>query len=189
MKILVIEDNPLHIAGAKAQLKGHDLTVADSHEKGRVLLNKYHGFCPTYEQIDFDVVLVDLMMPPSEAGLERNLGFTESEMPMGIFLALMAATRGAKYVAVVTDMNHHKHPASAALDMFNRPFSVNGATVRLENYNVLGRFHMNDLSKRASHEEERADCMREEDQSQLVLVKKWARILESLLDPTSKDCE
>jgi hypothetical protein len=31
----------------------------------------------------------------------------------------MAALNGAKYVAVVTDTNHHDHPASAMLDAFD----------------------------------------------------------------------
>ena len=58
---------------------------------------------------------------------------------MGIFLALLAAKNGAKYVAVFTDSNHHLHPASACFDAFNLraswpvAFTVERASIMLIN--------------------------------------------------------
>lgn len=65
----------------------------------------------------FEAVLSDLLMP---AGREQQ-GLTGAkyigqEMPVGFALALMAVLQGARYVAVVTNMNHHDHPAAAMLD-------------------------------------------------------------------------
>lgn len=67
----------------------------------------------------FDVVFCDLLMPASEMTMGPNgRGYIGQEMPVGFALALMASLHGAKYVAVVTDTNHHDHPASAAIDAF-----------------------------------------------------------------------
>lgn len=66
---------------------------------------------------DFDAVLTDLMVPASKQaqGSDRLVG---QEMPLGTTIALLAISQGIKKVAVVTDMNHHSHPASAAFDCF-----------------------------------------------------------------------
>ena len=89
----------------------------------------------------FDTVLSDLLMPASEMTMGPDgLKYVGQEMPVGFALSLMAALHGAKYVAVVTDTNHHDHPASAMLDPFasrthghlaaNPPrFVINGAKV------------------------------------------------------------
>jgi len=67
----------------------------------------------------FDVVMTDLFVPASEraqggAGLQH----VGQQMPLGTTIALLALAVGIKKVAVVTDMNHHHHPASAAFDNF-----------------------------------------------------------------------
>lgn len=67
----------------------------------------------------FDVVLCDLLMPASAMTMgPKGEKFVGQEMPVGFALSLMAVIHGAKYVAVVTDTNHHDHPASAMLDTF-----------------------------------------------------------------------
>jgi len=48
----------------------------------------------------------------------EGLDLVGQEMPLGATIALLAICAGVKNVAVVTDKNHHYHPASAALDHF-----------------------------------------------------------------------
>lgn len=70
---------------------------------------------------NFDVVLLDLMMPASRnAQGGQGLDFVGKEMPIGTFLILLALRAGVKNIGMVTDTNHHHHPASAALDPINR---------------------------------------------------------------------
>lgn len=66
----------------------------------------------------FDAVLCDLHMPASGMTLkpDARAKYEGQEMPVGFALAFRAVLSGAKYVAVVTDINHHDHPASAMLD-------------------------------------------------------------------------
>lgn len=67
----------------------------------------------------FDAVLSDLLMPASKMTMgNKGMKYVGQEMPVGFALSLMAVLHGAKYVAVVTDTNHHDHPASAMLDPF-----------------------------------------------------------------------
>jgi CheY-like chemotaxis protein len=80
----------------------------------------------------FDAVLTDLMMPPSEQALAKPHKFTGQEMPLGTFFVLLALRAGVRKVGLVTDTNHHDHPASAALDVFyprNGAFDVGGTKV------------------------------------------------------------
>ena len=68
---------------------------------------------------NFDVVLTDLLVPASrQAQGPDGMGMVGQEMPLGATIALLAIAVGVKKVAVVTDMNHHNHPASAAFDCF-----------------------------------------------------------------------
>jgi hypothetical protein len=85
---------------------------------------KYHAADEKAEELatnysNFDVVLTDLLVPASRQAQggegERLVG---QEMPLGTTIALLALTVGVKNVAVVTDKNHHHHPASAAFDHF-----------------------------------------------------------------------
>ncbi|MDP3710113.1 MAG: hypothetical protein Q8R29_00090 [bacterium] len=78
---------------------------------------------------DFDVVLTDLLVPASrKAQGPEGKKFIGQEMPLGSIIALRALSAGVKMVAVVTDMNHHNHPASAAFDGF-MPFSIGDTKV------------------------------------------------------------
>ena len=69
----------------------------------------------------FDVVMTDLMVPASrQAQGPDGSRFVGQEMPLGTTIALLALVAGIKKVAVVTDMNHHNHPASAMFDCFGK---------------------------------------------------------------------
>lgn len=131
MKILVIDDNGNNREAARALLKEHEITTVGSYDEGQAAVKEAH---------DFEVVLVDLLMPASaQTQGPKGDQYVGKEMPVGIFLALLAAKNGAKYVAVFSDSDHHSHPASACFDAFNKyeseptPFNVNGAKIILSN--------------------------------------------------------
>lgn len=69
---------------------------------------------------NFDVVLLDLLMPASsKAQGPTGIPFVGKQLPMGTFLILLAMKAGVKNIGMVTDTNHHNHPASAAIDPMN----------------------------------------------------------------------
>lgn len=138
-----------------------------------------------YEQAmtypDFDVVLSDLLVPASgQAQGRKGYEHIGKEMPVGIFIGLVAAVRArAKYVAVFTDSDHHSHPASACFDVFNydggenhpMAFTVEGSKVLLSNRrNWVNEYDPQDLSKALEPEEysKRSDTVR---------AKNWAALL------------
>lgn len=158
LNILVIDDSVNHQQSARQVLGAeHNLTVVGTHDEALGLLEtkcdevkfealraqyKEQGVENHYERANsesilpyWDAVLCDLLMP---AGLNAQGGdglrYVGQEMPIGWSLAITAALRGAKYVAVVTDMNHHHHPASAMLDSMNhKVFDLQGARALFTN--------------------------------------------------------
>ncbi len=112
LSILVIDDTAKHIASAKSGLAGHKLTVATGYEEAMKTLGKEK----------FDIVLTDLHLPMSSKTMGDAFKLGEL-VPYGILLMVEAAHRGAKHVAVVTDLNHHADPFSAAFDYYSS-FSV-----------------------------------------------------------------
>ncbi|MEK7619803.1 MAG: hypothetical protein AAB413_01010 [Patescibacteria group bacterium] len=86
----------------------------------------------------FEVVLTDMMMPMGDWNTLRDACDPSQQIPYGFVLALRAAQRGAKWVAMVTDTNHHKGAMSAAIDCIGdsyysgkeADFQINGAKVR-----------------------------------------------------------
>lgn len=69
--------------------------------------------------LPFDAVLLDLLIPASSRTMgEIGEQYIGKKSEGGNTLALRAIALGIRYVAVVTDMNHHNHPASAAFDRF-----------------------------------------------------------------------
>lgn len=73
----------------------------------------------------FDVVLTDMMMPVSyEFSQSCALGACnpKEQVPYGFVIALKAALCGAKFVAMLTDTNHHKSAMSGALNHLGNPY-------------------------------------------------------------------
>jgi hypothetical protein len=112
--------------------------------------------------------------------------FVGQEMPVGIFLALLAAKNGAKFVAVFTDSDHHSHPASACFDDFNEheteptSFMVEGAKFLLcNNRNWVRPFHTEDLSQAMDYEE----FYKDEDAAKKVTIraKDWRSLFDCLV--------
>ncbi len=130
---------------------------------------------------DFDVVLSDLLVPASQQA-QGSMEFVGKEMPIGIFIGLLAAVKGrAKYVAIFTDSDHHSHPASACFDAFNEgeteptPFMVEGSKLLLSNTrNWVNQFDPKDLGRKLEHEEysKRSDTVR---------AKNWRALLAYLI--------
>ena len=131
---------------------------------------------------DFEVVLCDLLVPASEQSQRRDNDFIGQEMPVGIFIALLAAVKGcAKYVAVFTDCDHHSHPASACFDVFNEaenkptPFTVEGCKVLLSNTrDWICEFDLSDLTKKLEDKEHKS-------RTDKVRAKNWKELLEYLI--------
>lgn len=152
---------------------------------------------------DFDVVLTDLLVPASEQAMGPD-GYEHigKEMPIGIFIALLAAACGrVKYAAVFTDSSHHDHPGSACFDCFNAgegnptPFTVEGCKVLLSNTrNWVDYFDPKDMSlkvdlyKNLPSNVSPAERQREwTKQGKVVRAKNWATLLEYLLTGKPQD--
>jgi len=128
---------------------------------------------------NFDIVLTDLLVPASRQA-QGSMELVGKEMPVGIFIGLVAAVRArAKYVAVFTDSDHHSHPASACFDVFNHDggesdptaFMVEGSKVLLSNTrDWVNKYDPQDLSKALEYKEysKRSDTVR---------AKNWAALL------------
>ncbi|MCX6761523.1 MAG: response regulator [Candidatus Moranbacteria bacterium] len=145
LKILVVDDNQKHLDSALATLKDHNVTICNNYDEAVNLLEGQYvdpkgKSCYSFEEGAkalpyWDAVLCDLLMPAGENEQgPRGMRYVGQEMPVGWALALSAAFKGAKYVAVVTDMNHHNHPASALLDgLKGKVIKVEGAKVLMTN--------------------------------------------------------
>jgi len=112
LRILVIDDTPENITSAKKGLAGNRLTTVTGYEDAMNVLGSEK----------FDVVLTDLHLPMSSKTMGNKFKLGEL-VPYGILLMIEAAHRGAKHVAVVTDLSHHDDPFSAAFDHYSQ-FSV-----------------------------------------------------------------
>jgi len=121
LRILVVDDNETHRKSAQAQLgKTNTVSVVGTYDEAQKLLAGTYVSGNGREGMEtFDMVLVDLLMPASgRAQGDKGQQYVGEEMPVGIFLALLAAKQGAKHVAVFTDSDHHSHqrqPASISL--------------------------------------------------------------------------
>jgi CheY-like chemotaxis protein len=77
----------------------------------------------------FDAVLTDLMVPASSQNQPPGNMLVGKEMPLGTTIALLALVAGVKMVAVVTDIDHHADPASAAFDCFGSHYNRKGGRI------------------------------------------------------------
>lgn len=159
MKILVIDDTLAHQASARQTLGNHDLTVATSYEEGFRLLTPVASLPPPYKCCPdvrrgekgnyYDAVLSDMLMPATDMmlSLKAKERFEGKEEALGWVLVMRAVLNGTRFAALVSDTNHHDHPAGYALDALDnadedayawgdgRPttkkpqFNINGASV------------------------------------------------------------
>jgi CheY-like chemotaxis protein len=185
-KILVIDDNKLHRDAAVAQLGAeHELTVVGTYDEGQELL----GYVPVHGKSthahDYDVVLCDLLMPPS-GQQQVDDSFMRKEMPVGIFLALLACKNATKLclVGLLTDTNHHYHPGSACLDALYdnwdeilTPVGKHGRLTTSNHPYLVAEFLAADLSKPARDRMGKGIVPQE---AETVEVKHWKGLLEKI---------
>ena len=113
MKILVVDDKPIHRRSAKKlEELGHAV----------VLESCYMDVFNRKDLETFDVALIDLMMPAEDYALgqkamEEHLG---KEIPIGYALVFRLAMAFIRRIAVVTDGNHHHDPMVATMDYLQR---------------------------------------------------------------------
>lgn len=205
MRILVFDDSEVHRRAAEIQLADHDLTVVSTYEEAEKAVTVYldetaltayvdqkiergeeYDFDEVCEKFrthpNFDVVLTDLLVPAGMRAQRVNSKHVGTEMPLGIFIGLMAARNGVKYVAVFTDSDHHDHPASACFDDFcpstrPTPFIVEGARVILSNVGIwVDDVEPDNLTVKVSWQERSAG-------KPSVRAKNWRKALEYLLNP------
>ncbi|MCF7815804.1 MAG: hypothetical protein K9M10_02705 [Candidatus Pacebacteria bacterium] len=168
LNILVIEDNVAHQQAAQEQLSEHNLTIVGSFPEALRILGSYsfvrigkEGY--TYEG-NFDVVLTDMEMPVCRLdNLDRSV-VKDISAPYGLVLALRAAQVGVKYVAMITDTNHHQGAMSNALDMVTGAYWSHGG----------GMFQIGQSKVLFAHAETKAN-------TENVRVKQWHEALKLLL--------
>ena len=137
LDILVIEDTEKHQHSAREQFKDHKLVLARNYVEGRSALESgYH----------YNVLLTDLMMPKGgrETMGPEGMKYIFDLLPFGFPLAFLAAKAGIPYIGIVTDVNHHDHPLSAAIDPISGAYwnkSDSQQSLYRINDSKLGIFH------------------------------------------------
>lgn len=126
MHILLLDDNVRHRRAGVKQLQalGHEVVAFSDYGEARKRCEVEH----------FDIALLDLLMPaePTTLGDEACKEFVGREIAIGFPLILDLSRRNIGKIAVATDMNHHNHPMSAAVDwLHGAALQVNGALVRI----------------------------------------------------------
>lgn len=167
MDILVFDDNAIHRRAAQAILKGHNLTVVGTYDEAQQAIRT----------TKFDVVMTDLLVPVPDnlCHTTKAKAFAGQEMPLGTTIALLALAFGTKMVAVVTDSDHHSHPASAALDAFARyGFPVGDAKVLCLNAEACRYLDAETYEDAGDRREG------------VVWAKAWDRALDKLLEPVEQ---
>jgi len=122
LRVLVIDDTPEHLRSARTGLAGNHVTTAKGYREAMQILSNEK----------FDVVLTDLHMPMSSQTLSEKSFKLGELVPYGILLMVEAARKGTSFVGVVTDLNHHNDPFSAAFDHYSRfHFYIENAKVKM----------------------------------------------------------
>lgn len=136
MKILVFDDKQEQRYAALQQLKGHEVHVVSSYRDAQLDLA---GDGDRIKPKQFDIVLTDLLVPAPRSMLsdEACEQYAGQEMPLGAIIVLLALKMGVKKIGLVTDANHHDHPASAALDILLGGFSVGDVEIVCTNRAML----------------------------------------------------
>ena len=189
MKILVIDDKQENLDSAKALLSDQEVTTIDNYDDARKLISKNatvdrKEWKVTYKRPDFDVALIDLFLPSSANHLMgEGLMFTGEQMPVGIFLALLAAQNMFPYVAVFTNHNHHRHPASACIDDLNPLDQMEPSILNMNSSKLMMANSAEWLDQRDPNDLSRTiDIQEKINREDLVEVKNWQIALDYLLE-------
>lgn len=124
MKILLVDDTKKH------RKAGFEQLTALGHEV--VALSSYADAAKVARNEKFDVALIDLLMPAEGMTLGgKGLEHLGQPIDVGYSLSIKLALEGIKLIGVVTDMNHHHHPATAIMDWFlGKNLEICGSRVR-----------------------------------------------------------
>lgn len=185
LKILVVDDSELQREAAKAQLSDHDLTVVNDFISAAKLLDPQwpdSTFKP-----EFDVVLTDMLMPGGGHGLSREAKekYANQMMPMGIFIAMIAAMTGVKLVAIVSDMGGHDHPLAVGFQ--RQPRGGDDDRLHINSIPVMGGGCSSLVRMRKDDLRTYVDYL-ERDTIPNVEVKDWRRTLDWILHPDWLRC-
>lgn len=113
--ILVVDDSPANLQAARDQFMGCRLITETLYLSAITILENH----------SVDVVLTDLMMPCESANQgPEGKKFVGQEAPMGAFVALKAIEVGVEKVFVVSDTNHHDHPAGHVAEQLSSSGSI-----------------------------------------------------------------
>lgn len=113
MKILVVEDNPLHQEAARILLAEHDVTIVGSFVDFYKMVTPIRSSDPKdnkpaeLDLASFDVVLTDVNLPSHHS----------AEAATGFVVALQVLAAGVKRVGIITDANHHRDSYGRAFDL------------------------------------------------------------------------
>lgn len=102
-KVLLIDDKMENREAGKVQLSN----VCDL-----MVVSTFKGAVEMMENINFDAVLTDVMLPGESEGVGRGIG---DDTPYGLTIALMALSRNIP-VRLVSDLSHHSSPIAWSLD-------------------------------------------------------------------------
>lgn len=118
-RVLVIDDTPANIQSAFETIpESYDLVTATGYDEAMKILAEQ----------PFDWVLTDLHMPMSSRTLSDEAFKLGELIPYGLLLVVEFLRQGIHNVAVVTDLNHHQDPFSAAFDHFTGKKILAGET-------------------------------------------------------------
>ncbi|MFH1088954.1 MAG: response regulator [Candidatus Uhrbacteria bacterium] len=136
MHILVVDDSPANTSSAYWTLPGHNLTVCGTVEEACQAL----GFRPGAPAVSpshlFDAVLTDLWMPMPLVEHSKLLGvyfgrkqIEGSLSPVGLVFALRALNLGVRFIAILTDSDHHSDSLVTLMDLIDGQLSGNTPVV------------------------------------------------------------
>ena len=147
LNILICEDTAKHLEAAREQLAEHNVFTASTLVEamgflGNKVFEDIDGYRDTLERKGrtvpvymggIDIVLSDMYMPGGNMPI-YELG--DQLSPVGVMIALRAASLGVKFVGVMTDANHHSDAMTCGIDMINgawfstkRPLIINQSKV------------------------------------------------------------
>lgn len=125
MRILVADDMPANLESARQTLAGHDLTLCGTVEEACHALGFRAPSAPATVTEPFDAVLTDLWMPMPLPERSKLLGVHFSKRdtgglaPVGLIFALRAVNQGTRFVAILTDSDHHTDPLVTVMDLID----------------------------------------------------------------------
>lgn len=154
MNILLIEDNPVHIEAAKQDLVDHNLTIYTSWKNllsfyyvPAVLTSDYIYKPEEHKKalLEYDMILTDINFP----GM-LDMDGSEPLAPLGLIMVIRAAEAGVKYIAAISDKNHHADAIAKGLDLwmaYNKPFQIGSSTIAILGDGKFMKGHYQDRVK------------------------------------------